>query len=125
MNPYAYIKKEWIVSASANRIYRISASLSIAFFILLVEAIVADGFPSFLYPVARPLIFLGALAIGVTGAGMEIFLFRYDESSGLKQIVWFLVMIFPLLGPALFYFFVYARSEQVRKCASQELAGAS
>lgn len=115
MDRYGYIKKEWIVSSGARRIYMLSASISIAFFVVLVDAILQDSFPGFLYPIARPLIFLGALGAGTTLVGMEIFLFRYDDSSALKQVVWFLIMVFPLLGPALYCYFVYCRSEQVRK----------
>lgn len=122
MDRYGYIKEEWIVSSGARRIYMLSACVSLAFFILLVDAILQDGVPGFLYPIARPLIFLGALAAGTTVVGMEIFLFRYDDSSALKQIIWFFIMVFPLLGPALYCFFVYCRSEQVRKFASNDLA---
>lgn len=122
MDKYEYIKKEWIVSAKARHVYRVSAWLSIAFFFLLVEFIREDGLLPTLFPIARPLIFIGALAAGVTVVGMEIFLFRYDDSSALKQIIWFLIMVFPLLGPALYCFFVYCRSEQVRKFAPNDLA---
>jgi len=47
---------------------------------------------------------------------MEYFLFRFDESHPLKQIVWFCVMLIPMLGPGLYCFIVYSRSKIVRNC---------
>ena len=41
---------------------------------------------------------------------MEYFLFGFDQSSGLKKGFWFCVMLFPPLGPAIYCFIVYSRS---------------
>jgi hypothetical protein len=46
--------------------------------------------------------------------GMEYFLFRFDESHPVKPILWFVVILFPLLGPALYCLVVYSRSKVLR-----------
>jgi hypothetical protein len=101
MLKYEYINKEWIVSPTARRIYRASAALSVALFFSWCALLIVGGIPSTLAPVARPLLFAGVLGAGITFVGMEFFLFRFDDSHPLKQVVWFLVMLIPLLGPAL------------------------
>jgi len=50
---------------------------------------------------------------------MEIFLFRFDNSRPLKQVFWFVIMLFPLLGAALYCFVVYSRSN-VFKAGDQQ-----
>ena len=72
------------------------------------------GIPSTIAPVVRLLLLVGALGAGITFVGMEFFLFRFDDSHPLKQIVWFLVMLFPLLGAALYCFIVYSRSNVLK-----------
>jgi hypothetical protein len=107
---YAYINREWIVSPTARLVYRVSASLSVALFFGLWVIAFEGGIPEAIAPVARLLLFAGALGTGITFVGMEYFLFRIDDSHPLKQVVWFCVMLFPLLGPALYCFIVYSRS---------------
>ena len=110
------IKKEWIVSRTARRIYRASALVSVALFVGLVALGVNGGFLHTLAPIGRPLLFIGALGTGITVVGMEIFLFRMDDFHPVKQVFWFCVMVFPLVGAPLYCFVVYSRSPQVRKC---------
>jgi hypothetical protein len=55
---------------------------------------------------------------------MEFFVFRFDNSHPLKQVFWFLVMIIPAIGAALYCFLVYSRSEQF-KANSQRAQGTS
>jgi len=50
---------------------------------------------------------------------MEYFLFRFDDSGALKQVFWFCVMLFAPLGPALYCFLVYSRSDMVKECADR------
>lgn len=114
---YEFINKEWIVSPAARRVYRASASLSVALF-FGCWAVLVGGIPGSIAPVVRLLLLAGVLGAGVTIVGMEYFLFRFDDSHPLKQIVWFLVMLFPLLGAPLYCFVVYSRSEVLkRSCA--------
>jgi len=110
MPTYDYINREWIVSRTARSVYRLSATLSVALFLGLWIA-ATDGIAESIAPVARPLFLAGALAAGITFVGMEYFLLRFDDSRPLKQVLWFCVMLFPLLGPALYCFIVYSRSQ--------------
>ena len=119
MLKYEWINKEWIVSPTARRVYRASAGLSVALLFGLWAILIAGGgIPANVAPVVRLLLLAGVLGAGITIVGMEFFLFRFDNSHPLKQIVWFLVLLFPLLGPALYCFVVYSRSEVLKKsCA--------
>ena len=113
MLTYDYINREWIVSATAYRVYRLSAYLSIMLFLVWTYTIV-EGVPPAYAPFVRVLILSGVFGAGTTFVGMEYFLFRFDESHPIKQILWFVVMLFPLLGPALYCLVVYSRSKVVR-----------
>jgi hypothetical protein len=119
MLKYEYINKEWIVSPTASRVYRASAALSVALFFGWWAILFVGGIPSAIAPVVRLLLLAGVLGAGITFVGMEFFLFRFDDSHPLKQIVWFLVMLFPLLGAALYCFIVYSRSNVVKSTYSK------
>lgn len=120
---YELITKEWIVSRMARRIYRISATLSVALFLGLFVSAVAGGIPERVAPIARLLLLAGVLGYATTMAGMEVFLFRFDDSRPLKQIFWFCVLLFPMLGPALYCFVVYSRSDVLRNSCTQPAEG--
>jgi hypothetical protein len=124
MLTYEYISKEWIVSPTARRIYRASALLSIAslfgWWIVLFEG----GVPPVLPPIAKLLLFAGALGTGITLIGMECFLFRFDDQHPLKQVVWFCLMLLPILGPALYCLVVYSRSDVVRATCTNHAGSA-
>ena len=77
------------------------------------------GIPSTIAPVVKLLLLAGALVAGITLVGMEFFLFRFDDSHPLKQVVWFLVMLFPLLGAALYCFIVYSRSNVLKNSCGE------
>jgi hypothetical protein len=121
MLKYEYINKEWIVSPTARRVYRISASLSIALFFGWWTILIVGGIAESIAPLVRLLLLAGVLGAGITIVGMEFFLFRFDDSHPLKQIVWFLVMLFPLLGAALYCFLVYSRSEVLQSNCDKSL----
>jgi hypothetical protein len=125
MLKYEYINKEWIVSPTARRIYRASAALSVALFFSWWALLLVGGIPPMIAPVVRPLLFTGVLGAGITFVGMEFFLFRFDDSHPLKQIVWFLLMLIPLLGPALYCFVVYAHSNALKSSCANRPQGAS
>jgi hypothetical protein len=113
MLKYDYINREWIVSGTASRVYRSCAYLSIMLFIVW-SYIIVEGVPPHYAQFARLLILAGVFGAGTTFVGMEYFLFRFDQSHPLKQILWFVVMLFPLLGPALYCLVVYSHSKVVR-----------
>jgi hypothetical protein len=125
MMPYEYISKEWIVSPTARRVYRAAAGLSVSLFFGWWAILVAGGIPESLAPIVRVFLLAGVVGYATTMTGMEFFLFRFDNSHPLKQIAWFLVMLFPLLGPALYCFIVYSRSDVLRSCCVKGAAGAS
>jgi hypothetical protein len=118
MLKYEYINKEWIVSRTARRVYRGAAALSVALFLGLLAAALEGGIPESIAPIARLFLLAGVLGYATTMAGMEYFLFRFDNSHPLKQIFWFCVMVLPFLGPALYCFIVYSRSDVLKSsCA--------
>lgn len=125
MLKYDFINKEWIVSPTARRVYRASAALSVALFLGWWTILFAGGVPATIAPVVRLLLLAGVLGAGITFVGMEFFLFRFDESHPLKQIIWFLLMLVPLLGPALYCFIVYSRSNVLKTSNCKSLDGAS
>jgi predicted tellurium resistance membrane protein TerC len=110
---YYYINKEWIVSGTARRTYRIAAGLSLALFFMLVAVRLVGAIPEAL-PVVKLLLFAGVLGAATTMIAMEYFLFGFDTSSAMKKVFWFCVMLFPLLGPALYCFIVYSRSDVLK-----------
>jgi hypothetical protein len=119
---YEYVRREWIVSPTARHVYRISAAVSVAFFLLWMALVIQNAFgviPDAIRPVIKPLILLGVLGAGITLVGMEFFLVRFDDSHFLRQAFWFCLMLFPILGPALYCFIVYSRSEVLRKVCSE------
>lgn len=117
MHRYDYINREWIVSATAYRVYRLAAWLSMLLFCVWSYAL-TQGIPPIYAPMTRILVLAGVIGAGTVFVGMEYFLFRFDDSHALKQIAWFCVMLLPLLGPALYCFVVYSRSEVVKNCLS-------
>jgi hypothetical protein len=110
MLSYEYINKEWIISRTARRVYRLAATLSLMLFLIMVAQLVGEV-PSVLGPVLRSLLLAGIVGAGITVVGMEFFLFRFDDSHPLKQIFWFCAMLFVPLGPALYCLIVYSRSK--------------
>jgi hypothetical protein len=124
MLKYEFINKEWIVSPTAGRVYRASAALSVALFFGGWAIWSVGGIPSTIAALVRLFVLAGVLGAGITFVGMEFFLFRFDDSHPLKQIVWFVVMLFPLLGPALYCFIVYSRSNALRSTYPKRAKGA-
>ena len=70
MLKYEYIKKEWIVSPIARRVYRASASLSAALFFGWWAVLLLGSIPATMAPVVRLLLLAGALGAGITIVGM-------------------------------------------------------
>ena len=102
MIKYEYINKEWIVSPTARRVYRAAAIVSLTIYFTLA-AILING-PT---PALKQLLFVGVVATAIITVGMEVFLFRFDDSRGWMQIFWFCLMLFLPVGPALYCFLVY------------------
>ena len=124
MVKYEYINKEWIVSLTARRVYRVSAALSIALFFGWWAILFVGGIPSAIAPLVRVFLFAGVLGAAITLVGMEFFLFRFDDSHPLKQVVWFLLMLLPLLGAPLYCLLVYSRSNVLKRSYTERMEGA-
>jgi hypothetical protein len=122
---YYYINKEWMLSSTAQRIYRVAASLSLALFFMLVALRSVPEIPNALLPVVKPLLLAGVLGTATTMVAMEYFLFGFDSSSASKKALWFCVMAFPPLGPALYCFIVYSRSNVLKGNNGKRVEGAS
>jgi hypothetical protein len=117
MNTYDLIDKKWILSPTARRVYRTSAAVSLTLYVSLFSAMAKGPTPFW-----KQALFLGVLGTAITGTGMEVFLFRYDDSGALKQILWFVVMLFFPLGPALYCYLVYSRSKALKADSTPEEA---
>jgi hypothetical protein len=109
MNHYEFISKGMLVSPTARRVYRIAAVLSLTIYVTL-PVILING-PS---AILRQILFVGVVGTAVTMVGMEVFLFRFDDSPAWKQLFWFCAMLFVPLGPALYCFLVYSGSKSVK-----------
>jgi hypothetical protein len=122
---YYYINKEWMVSDAAQRTYRVAASLSMALFFVLVAVRHVGAIPEALLPVVKLLLLAGVLGAAITMIAMEYFLFGFDTSPAMKKLFWFCVMLFPPLGPALYCFIVYSRSDVLKGNYAKRVEGAS
>ena len=122
MQPYEYINKDWIVSQSARRVYRAFAVISLALYPAVIALAMGD-IPRMIVPALRLLLFASVVGTGITMVGMEFFLFRFDDSHALKQIVWFVVMLLPPLGPAMYCFVIYSRSKAVGNVRLDRVGG--
>jgi len=109
-----YINRGFIVSRTAQRVYRLAAIASIAMFAMLFMLKMARRVPAGYFPIVKLILFAGVIGTALTMIAMEYFLFAFDKSSAFKKAFWFCVMaVIPLLGPAMYCFFVYSRSDVV------------
>jgi hypothetical protein len=110
-----YINKGFMVSNTAWRVYRLATCASLGMCVILVALKIAGGVPQGFLTVVKVLLFAGAMGTALAFVAMEYFLFGFDKSSAIKKAFWFCVMIkVPILGPALYCFLVYSRSEVVK-----------
>jgi hypothetical protein len=126
MDSYSYIKKQWIVSPAARRMYRFSAFLSLTVFLwpwlpwLIPAGRMSEAAASY----ARVLLLASVLGCVITQSAMEVFLFRFDNSRPVKQIFWFCFLLLPVLGAALYCLLVYSRPDVLRQAAIQRVEAA-
>jgi len=125
MLQYEYINKEWIISATARRVYRAGASASLGLFLLLIAIQQRSPLLSPFRPILRLLLLVGVIGYATTLVGMEYFLFRFDNSAAWKQVLWFCIVLIPLIGVALYCFFVYSRSDAVQGSPASQPRDAS
>ena len=106
-----YINKKWMVSQTARRVYRVAAALSLGLFFFMIVVRFEGGIPDNLVPILKVPLFAGVLGAAITMVGMEYFFFGFDNSSAMKKVFWFCVMLLPPFGPSLYCFMVYSRSD--------------
>jgi len=116
-----YINKKWMVSQTARRVYRVAAALSLALFFFMVAVRFEGGIPPNLVPIVKVPLFAGVLGAAITTVGMEYFFFGFDNSSAMKKLFWFCVMLLPPLGPSLYCFIVYSRSDVFKSMMGEHL----
>jgi len=109
MNHYEFIPKGLLVSPTARRVYRVTAALSLAIYLSLPDIWIKGSIPGL-----NQLLFLAVVGMAITLVGMEVFLFRFDDSAAWKQILRFCLMLFVPLGPALYCYLVYSESTAVK-----------
>jgi len=119
---YLPIKKTWIVSLVARKVYFVCALAACSLFGVLFAARMAmrtAGFSSLERSpdaalLVRILLWPGVLGTALLCVAMWYFWFSFDDSGWLKKALWFVPLyLFLPLGPALYYFFVYRRNPEV------------
>jgi hypothetical protein len=109
-----YINKEFLVSATARRVYRLAASASVGLLVMLFALKIAGHVPADYFLAVKLLVFVGVAGTALNMVAMEYFLFVFDTSSIYKKVFWFCAITMVLmLGAALYCFLVYSRSEVV------------
>jgi hypothetical protein len=99
------------------------ASLSLALFFFFTAVRVKGGIPESLVPLVKLPVFAGVLGAAITMVAMEYFLIGFDSSSASKKVFWFCVTLLPPLGPALYCFVVYSRSEVFKAATGERIEG--
>jgi hypothetical protein len=118
---YFAIDPKLIISPAVARIYRVSAWISLILLVGIAAGWFSPENPHWIGAFAQPLLMVGVLSYVFMTAAMEVFLFRFDESGALKQVFWFVVMLVPLIGSALYCLVVYSRSASVKSISSRPL----
>ena len=122
---YLPIKKTWIISRIARRVYFVCALAALSFFGVLVASIAAfraSGHATLkgiaiAGLIVRLLLWPGLIGPALLSVAMWYFWLGFDNSGWLKKAIWFLPLYFLLpFGPAFYYFFVYRRSGEVASC---------
>jgi|SRR5215467_5169077 len=122
---YYYINKEWMLSATARRIYRASAMFSILLLVVLWVLKSPIEIPHSFLPIIRLLLLAGVVGTATTMVAMEYFLFGFDTSPAWKKTFWFCVMLFQPIGSSLYCFVVYSRSDVLNRFAHEHRGNAS
>ena len=111
---YLPIKRSWLFSQTAQRIYFSSALLTLAFIATLLGvrmAMAAVGTRSLAAPasaVVQTLLYPEVAGVAMLWIGMWYFWFGFDSSHYLKKAVWFVLLGFLApFGTLLYYFLVY------------------
>jgi len=118
-----YISRSWMVSTTAQKVYRWAAYLAIVFTVLLVAIPFLDRIPEILAPLFRLVFFAGAAATALLVVAMEYFLFGFDQSASTTKGLWMLLAFVPPIGTALYCLYGYSRSPLLDKFKSERQEG--
>ena len=118
-----YISRSWMMSTTAQTVYRWAARLAILFTVLLVATPFLGEIPDVLVPLYRLLFYAGVLATALLVVAMEYFLFGFDQSSSFKKVFWVVLAFLPPIGSALYCLYGYSRSEILDKPRSERPEG--
>jgi len=122
---YLPIKKTWIISRTARRVYFVCALAALSFFGVLVGSLTAFRVSGHATPegiatagfVVRLLLWPGLVGTALLSVAMWYFWLGFDNSGWLKKAIWFVPLYFLLpFGPVFYYFFVYRRNGEVASC---------
>jgi|SRR5215468_12658371 len=127
---YLPITPNWIISPRAQRVYRLCALANLYLLAVLIGTFMAMAASDLVFltdPAAiglgRVLLWPGILGAGTLAVAMWYFWYSFDQSRWPTKTLCLVVLILGLaLGPLIYYFFAYRRSEILRK--AQELAQA-
>ena len=107
-----------MVSRRAQRLYFSCALANLYLFAVLVgtasamaesEVAFLGDFPATAFLV-KALLWPGILGTAVLAVAMWYFWYSVDQSTWIKKLVWFLVLVLGfMLGPLFYYFFAYRR----------------
>ncbi len=122
MSHYLYIKRTWLISPAARRVWRTCAWFSM----LLLPWIYLYGlYGDWLYGhqvldrLGYLLLLISAISTAANMAAMEYYLFTIDDSRALAQILWFAVLFLAPVGAAIYCLTVYSRSRHFTKASGE------
>ncbi len=104
-----FLNKEWMISLGARRVYRSAAVYSLVFLALVIAMQFSDEVPEGVAVVLRFAFLAGVASTALTLVAMEYFLFSFDKSTDGKKALCFMLMMFPVVGAAVYCLTVYSR----------------
>ncbi len=123
LSHYFYIKRTWLISPAARRIWRACAWLSL---LLLACPFLYAFYADWLYDhqslgLLNLLLLISVIALAGNVAAMEYYLFTLDDSRALAQIFWFVAFFLAPVGPAIYCLVVYSRSKYFKTETAESL----
>ncbi len=121
---YLPVKRSWIISRSAFRVYFACTLASIVALGTIFATKLAMRFAGIstleVAPpaawIVRALLWPGIFGMAILSVAMWYFWFTFDQSGWLKRAIWFLPLYFLfMIGPIFYFFFVYLRNEEVKE----------
>jgi hypothetical protein len=120
---YLPISRAWMVSPGAQRLYLLCALANLSFIAVLIGTLIAMAASDVFFltdPAAirlvRVLLWPGIVGSGTLAVAMWYFWYSFDQSGWIPKTIWFFVLILGRsVGPLIYYFFVYRRSDGLRR----------